>query len=127
MGDSRHKPGWEPPSDDVVFDHGLAAEAAHACRRAAVVAGEVGQTRAQAGVVTSKWFRGVFAEIFTGRHEDAVEMHLQIAAALDTLAGRIESSAIAASEEQAHRENLREQWEAEYRRNEALAEMESNP
>ncbi len=116
------EPDWDPPRDDVLFDHDAAGAAAQVCRYGAAVADEAARLRALVGTEARNAWHGVFADLFDQQLDDVLAQHAEIAHALLRLASRIDQAAAEASAEQRRRQVLRDRWEDEYRRNREAAE-----
>lgn len=114
-------PDWQPNWEDVSFDHGLAAEAAAACRAAAGTAEEVTSAMAAAAPGAQADWKGDMAREFAAEEPVIREDLGQVEADLEALAQRIEAAAEEARADQRRREDDRARWQEEKRREEEQA------
>jgi len=109
-------PSWQPNWEDVRFDHAAAVEAAEACRRGATTADATAQAVTAAAPSASRDWSGSLSDDF---RRELPELGDELSARhgeLNALARQIEAAGDEARAEQARREQQRERWHDQARK-----------
>jgi uncharacterized protein YukE len=103
-------PNWQPNWSDVDWDHGAAAAAIGALRRAADMLDQTtGQRERVAGEARAEW-RGRYRDQFDGQFRQMVSCAHQLAEGYRDAAYRIARASQSAWDEQRWREEERARW-----------------
>jgi membrane-bound lytic murein transglycosylase len=106
-------PNWEPNWHDVKWDHGAAAEAAHALESAAASLDESAHRRRQVADQAREEWRGRKREEFDMQLDKMLRRAAELAAEFRAKASEICRADQRAFEEQRRRELERERWRHE--------------